>query len=49
MIIGIGTDMIEIQRVVKACEKEAFLLRVFSEAEQRLIEQDKKRRRTILR
>lgn len=43
MIIGIGTDMIEIQRVVKACEKEAFLLRVFSEAEQKLIEQDKKK------
>lgn len=37
MIIGIGTDMVEIERVVKACEKEAFLLRVFSMEEQQLI------------
>lgn len=37
MIVGIGTDMIEIERVVKACEKEAFLLRAFSMEEQRLI------------
>ena len=40
MIVGIGTDMIEIERVVKACEKEAFLLRVFSSAEQKLIKED---------
>lgn len=38
MIIGIGTDMVEIERVVKACEKEAFLLRVFSVDEQKMIE-----------
>lgn len=37
MIVGIGTDMVEIERVVKACEKEAFLLRVFSIKEQQLI------------
>jgi len=37
MIVGIGTDMVEIERVVKACEKEAFLLRVFSTKEQQLI------------
>lgn len=37
MIVGIGTDMIEIERVVKACEKEAFLLRVFSSDEQKLV------------
>lgn len=37
MIIGIGTDMVEIERVVKACEKEAFLLRAFSMEEQKLI------------
>ena len=40
MIVGIGTDMIEIERVVKACEKEAFLLRVFSSDEQKLIKED---------
>lgn len=37
MIIGIGTDMVEIERVVKACEKEAFLLRAFSIKEQKMI------------
>lgn len=37
MIIGIGTDMIEIERVVKACEKEAFLLRAFTSEEILLI------------
>ncbi len=35
MIIGVGTDAIEIERVRKACEKEAFLLRVFTERERR--------------
>ena len=25
MIVGIGTDLIEIERIKKACEKEAFL------------------------
>ncbi len=29
MIAGIGTDMIEIERIRKACEKEAFLVRCF--------------------
>lgn len=43
MIIGIGTDMIEIERVVKACEKEAFLLRVFTNKEIALFEKDKKK------
>lgn len=43
MIIGIGTDMIEIHRVVKACEKEAFLLRVFSASERKLIQSDVKK------
>lgn len=33
MILGIGTDMIEIERVRKACEKEAFLTRIFTEQE----------------
>lgn len=40
MIIGIGTDMIEIERVVKACEKEAFLLRAFTSEEVLLIKKD---------
>lgn len=35
MIIGVGTDLIEIERVKKACEKEAFLLRVYTEEERR--------------
>lgn len=33
MILGIGTDMIEIERIRKACEKEAFLLRTYTDAE----------------
>ena len=37
MIFGIGTDLIEVARVGKACEKESFLLRVFTRAEQELI------------
>ncbi len=36
MIIGIGTDLIEIQRVEKACTKEAFLIRCFTEKEREL-------------
>ena len=35
MIVGVGTDLIEIERVRKACEKEAFLLRVYTEEERR--------------
>ncbi len=37
MIIGIGTDLIEIQRIKKACEKEAFFVRCFTEKERELI------------
>ena len=43
MIIGIGNDLIEIERVVKACEKEHFLKRCFTEAEQELIVRDAKK------
>lgn len=43
MIAGIGMDMIEITRVVKACEKEAFLKKHFTPEEQRLIEADQKK------
>lgn len=37
MIVGIGTDIIEIERVRKACEKEAFLRKYYTEKEQELI------------
>ncbi len=37
MIIGIGTDLIEIERVKKACAKEAFLLRSFTLNERKCI------------
>lgn len=33
MIIGVGTDLIEIERIRKACEKEAFLVRIYTEEE----------------
>ena len=33
MIIGIGNDIIEIDRVRKACEKQTFLTRCFSARE----------------
>ncbi len=35
MIVGIGTDMVEMERVKKACEKEAFVSRVYTEEERR--------------
>lgn len=35
MIIGIGTDMVEISRVEKACGKQAFVNRVYTEEERR--------------
>ncbi len=33
MIVGIGTDLIEIDRVVKACERKSFALKYFTENE----------------
>ena len=33
MILGIGNDLIEVARVAKACEKEGFLTRTFTEKE----------------
>lgn len=33
MIIGIGCDIIEIERIKKACERESFVKRVFTEQE----------------
>ena len=35
MIIGIGTDLIESKRVAKACQKQAFLQRAYTERERR--------------
>ncbi len=35
MITGVGCDLIEIERVEKACEKEAFLSRTYTENERR--------------
>ena len=43
MIIGIGNDMIEIDRVIRACEKEAFLCKCFTEKERELFFTDKKK------
>ena len=38
MILGIGTDLVEMERIKKACEKEAFLVRSFTEEERRQAE-----------
>lgn len=35
MIIGIGTDMVEIVRVEKACERDHFVQRIFTKEEQK--------------
>ncbi len=43
MITGIGVDLIEISRVLKACEKETFLRRIFTTAEIELFESDRKK------
>ncbi|BBF43790.1 holo-[acyl-carrier protein] synthase [Lachnospiraceae bacterium KM106-2] len=43
MIIGIGTDLIEVERVVNACNREHFLKRCFTEKEIELIQIDKKK------
>lgn len=43
MISGIGLDLIEIDRVMKAIEKESFLKKCFTQKEIELILQDKKK------
>jgi holo-[acyl-carrier-protein] synthase len=43
MITGIGVDLIEISRVLKACEREHFLKRCYTEQEIELIRQDPKK------
>ncbi len=35
MIYGVGTDLIEIKRIEKACSKQTFLFRAFTEEERR--------------
>lgn len=35
MILGVGTDLIEISRVRKACEKDSFVMRTFTDMESR--------------
>lgn len=43
MIYGIGTDLIEVNRVLKACENLRFFHRIYTKKEQELIQQDKKK------
>lgn len=43
MIVGIGTDLIEIDRVVKACENHAFLNKIYTENERKLANLDRKK------
>lgn len=38
MIVGIGTDIVEVERVKKACEGKGFLARSFTDKEIELIE-----------
>jgi holo-[acyl-carrier protein] synthase len=42
MIIGIGTDIIEVERVAKAITKEAFKKKIFSDREIAYCESQKK-------
>lgn len=39
MILGIGSDLIEVSRVEKACQKDAFLSRMFTKKECQQAEQ----------
>jgi holo-[acyl-carrier protein] synthase len=43
MITGIGVDLIEVDRVIKACSKEGFLKRYYTENEINIIESDPKK------
>ena len=43
MIYGIGTDLVEVNRVLKACDKQAFLNRIFTLSEKELILKDKRK------
>lgn len=33
MILGVGTDLVEIERIRKACERDSFVVRTFTETE----------------
>ncbi len=43
MIYGIGTDLIEVERVKKSYEKESFRKKVYTEQEQQLIAENAQR------
>jgi holo-[acyl-carrier-protein] synthase len=43
MITGIGVDLIEIDRVIKACENESFLTKYYTDKEIEIIKPDQKR------
>ena len=47
MILGIGTDVCEIARIEKACERKGFLERYFTAGENRLFEERNLRPQTI--
>lgn len=38
MVIGIGTDIVEVERVKKACNNQAFLKRIYTKKELELVE-----------
>lgn len=40
MIVGIGNDLIEVERVERACKKISFLKKYYTEAEVQLIEKN---------
>lgn len=40
MIIGIGNDIIETNRIIKACKKDYFIRKIYTKKEQSLIEMD---------
>ena len=42
-IIGVGTDIIEMERVLKYCQKDSFLRKYYTEAERELIAKKKER------
>ena len=35
MILGVGTDLVEIERMGRACEKDYFVMRTFTHMESR--------------
>ena len=35
MILGVGTDLVEIRRMEKACKKDYFVVRTFTDMESR--------------